>query len=337
MPYLSSKLPALKNSDAQALASYLENELQALSSSLVENIIALELGPTFVPPDKPRQGMIVYADGTKWNPGSGEGPYAFGSDLTWHPLENPTPPTPPPPPRGLIAGLTISAAGGTGTFGVSSGVATDSTFAQLMTLSSAFTKTTANWVVGTGNGGLDSGAIANSTSYHFFLIEKTDLSATDIIFSLSPTAPTLPSGWTFGRRIASMKTDTSAHWLKISQVGDEFLLDTPTQENGGINNTTVAITITANVPTGIEVWILPAFWYGAGATNFLLISSLDSADVAPSTSNFSGLALANAGWSFTTPIRSNTSGQYRFRASVNGTANINSHTRGWIDTRGRFL
>lgn len=94
MPYVPSKLPALKNPDAQALASYLENELQALASSLVENIIALELSPTFVAPSRPRTGMIVYADGTKWNPGSGEGVYTYGSDGAWHFLEVPALSTP---------------------------------------------------------------------------------------------------------------------------------------------------------------------------------------------------------------------------------------------------
>lgn len=28
-------------------------------------------------PDEPFNGMIVYADGTSWNPGSGEGVYAY--------------------------------------------------------------------------------------------------------------------------------------------------------------------------------------------------------------------------------------------------------------------
>lgn len=30
-------------------------------------------------PKKPRKGIIVYADGTNWNPGSGEGVYVYKS------------------------------------------------------------------------------------------------------------------------------------------------------------------------------------------------------------------------------------------------------------------
>lgn len=35
------------------------------------------------PPEKPRHGLVVYADGTDWNPGSGEGLYRFSSAATW--------------------------------------------------------------------------------------------------------------------------------------------------------------------------------------------------------------------------------------------------------------
>jgi hypothetical protein len=31
----------------------------------------------YAAPDKPRDGMVVYADGTTWNPGSGEGAYIY--------------------------------------------------------------------------------------------------------------------------------------------------------------------------------------------------------------------------------------------------------------------
>lgn len=34
-------------------------------------------------PDKPRAGHVYYADGTNWNPGSGEGVYYYTSGSTW--------------------------------------------------------------------------------------------------------------------------------------------------------------------------------------------------------------------------------------------------------------
>ena len=34
-------------------------------------------------PERPRTGTIVYADGTDWDPGSGEGPYYYDSGGNW--------------------------------------------------------------------------------------------------------------------------------------------------------------------------------------------------------------------------------------------------------------
>lgn len=38
-----------------------------------------------VAPDKPREGMTVGADGTNWNPGSGQGVYTYYAG-SWHKL-----------------------------------------------------------------------------------------------------------------------------------------------------------------------------------------------------------------------------------------------------------
>jgi hypothetical protein len=44
---------------------------------------SVRLAVSYTPPDKPRPGMIVYADGVKWNPGSGEGLYYYTLAGTW--------------------------------------------------------------------------------------------------------------------------------------------------------------------------------------------------------------------------------------------------------------
>lgn len=36
-------------------------------------------------PERPRRGQLVYADGTEWDPGSGEGVYAYNGTV-WVPL-----------------------------------------------------------------------------------------------------------------------------------------------------------------------------------------------------------------------------------------------------------
>lgn len=53
------------------------------------NILAaqVELGAYDVQyraPLRPRAGMVIYADGVTWDPGSGEGLYVFKRDNAWH-------------------------------------------------------------------------------------------------------------------------------------------------------------------------------------------------------------------------------------------------------------
>lgn len=81
MPYNPRPLtmiPGLGNlsPEIRALADYLVSELDTLSRSLVETE-ALESRTVNVEPKKPREGMIVIADGTDWDPGSGGGPYVY--------------------------------------------------------------------------------------------------------------------------------------------------------------------------------------------------------------------------------------------------------------------
>jgi len=71
-----------------------------------------------------------------------------------------------------------------------------------MTLASAFTKSLAtNWAVGTGNGGLDTGSVANSTWYYLWLIKRLDTGVVDVLISASSTAPTMPANYNVKRRI----------------------------------------------------------------------------------------------------------------------------------------
>ena len=77
--------PAPINNDQ--LSDYLFHELNRLSD-IIFNLDVFRLEQTNVDPDdfggasrgKPRNGDIRYADGTNWDPGSGEGIYAYTND-----------------------------------------------------------------------------------------------------------------------------------------------------------------------------------------------------------------------------------------------------------------
>jgi hypothetical protein len=76
--------------------------------------------------------------------------------------------------QGHLFGLGLSAAGSTATFGVAAGQASNSTATDVMSLGSAITKITTAWVVGTGNGGIDTGTVAINTWYHVHIIKRLE-------------------------------------------------------------------------------------------------------------------------------------------------------------------
>lgn len=56
------------------LGAWLAGELRRISNAFSSDSVQLEARNA--EPTRYRDGMIVYADGTNWNPGSGEGIYA---------------------------------------------------------------------------------------------------------------------------------------------------------------------------------------------------------------------------------------------------------------------
>ena len=54
-----------------------QQELEQVSRAMSEPDQMLMVEFSYVAPTKPRDGMIVLADGTSWNPGSGGGYYGY--------------------------------------------------------------------------------------------------------------------------------------------------------------------------------------------------------------------------------------------------------------------
>lgn len=237
----------------------------------------------------------------------------------------------------LITGLTLSTAGGSGTFGIAVGAASG------MVLASAYTKTTGAWAVGTGNGALDTGAIANNTWYHAYLIQRIDTGVVDPLISLSPTSPTLPASYTRKRRIGSMLTDGSAHWVKFIQNGNKFLWDVGAADDvdgiPAITQTLGAVT----VPSGVIVEaLISGFYQGLpGASSVFLISSPLISGITSISGSFPPnwtvyLPSGGATQGFEVAVLTNTSRQVNY---ISNTADAATLTRfgayGWNDARGQ--
>jgi hypothetical protein len=82
------------------------------------------------------------------------------------------------------------------------------------------------WVIdATTNGlnGLDTGSLAANTWYYHYAIANENGSVGGLL-SLSSTAPALPSGYTFVKRLGSIRTDGSAHFKAMNQRGAQHQL-----------------------------------------------------------------------------------------------------------------
>lgn len=252
--------------------------------------------------------------------------------------------------RGYLSGLTFSTAGASATFAIAAGVACDSAHAAMMTLAAAISKTTAAWAVGSGNGALDTGAIAANTSYHFYLIQRPDTGVTDIAISLSPVAPTtggnIPAAYTRSRCILSLKTDGSSQWPKVIQNGDLIMLPAPITDVAAINPGTAAVTRTMSCPTGrkFELIVHVTGSCSSGSTDSpggIYLSDLDVTDAVAATSGASSVSLyvgAAAIFQLGTDVSvmSNASAQIRSRIQTSTAgATIYLMLKGWRDRRGR--
>lgn len=240
--------------------------------------------------------------------------------------------------RSYLAGLTLSAAGATATFGVAAGTAANSTNVSMLALASAYTKTTSAWAVGTGNGAIDTGTIANNTWYHVYLIQRIDTGVVDVVFSTSVSTPTLPANYTLFRRIGAMRTNGSAQWIKFAQNCDEFLWDVMVGDVAVSNLGTTGTLYTLTVPTGVKVNALMRGSFTNAAIDVGgFISSPDESDQVVSVSagrvhfvvSVAAKFVANA-----FNIRTNTSAQIRAVSDTAGSS-LNISTYGWTDRRGK--
>jgi hypothetical protein len=90
--------------------------------------------------------------------------------------------------------------------------ARDSTDTVNMRLTANMTKQIdAAWAAGNNAGGLFSGTVAASTTYHLFII-ATASGDIDCGFDTDADAANIPAGWSYYRRIGSMRTDATSNF-----------------------------------------------------------------------------------------------------------------------------
>lgn len=245
--------------------------------------------------------------------------------------------------RGYIDGLIL--ANGTDAdhdINIAVGECRDSTNTYNMVLGSTLVKQIdAAWAAGTNAGGLDTGSVGNSTWYHVWLIRKDSDGSIDALFSTSATAPTMPAGYTYKRRLGSVLTNGSANILAFMQKGDIFQWKSPILDVSATNPGTAAVLRTLSIPLGVQT---RAFFsvscLDTTGTHGVItyMSDPDMNDDAPSgtAAPLAHTIAVSFGMYLVVYMISNNSSQVRSRVSYSDAKTIfRLATHGWIDPRGK--
>lgn len=238
--------------------------------------------------------------------------------------------------RGYLSGLQLTGSTGT-TYSQGAGVATDDGNTTVLSLISG----TINAAT-VGANGIDAGALTATATFHVFAIGKTD-GTTARLLSASPSSPTMPSGYTYKRRNASLKTTVSSQIITYLQFGDKFMQTAASLDISATNPGTTAVTRTLpSVPTGIIVEPVLSVTIDSDVSgDQTYLSSLSQTDVAATGANSQVAITISAAATqqvagMVYGVFTNTSGQIRSRNASGAAASVlRIKTHGWIDRRGR--
>lgn len=253
---------------------------------------------------------------------------------------------------GTIFGLTLANNVSTPNtkINISAGQCRDSTNAVDIVLPTGISKDlSAVWAVGNNNGMRDSAtALAASQSYAIFAILNSSTTVVDILASQSATAPSLPAGYDYFRRIGFLprlgsdnRPPSGTNIPAFFQWGNEFRLFAANNEFTGQSGSTAAQLKDFLLPLGAKV---DGMFYAqcnvaAGATVLMRIWDPDQGVIPAfgSTSQWADIRLSTAEAYLVArnTMSCNTLAQWYVEVS-DATATWAVKTLGWIDYRGQF-
>jgi hypothetical protein len=247
-------------------------------------------------------------------------------------------------PFGYFSGFTLTNNSGAPNtaLDISSGAARSSTnLVDIISSSSttAILQSSGSWTAGNNQNKLDTGARANSTTYHVFKIYKTSDGSSEDLFSLSATAPTLPSGYSSFRWVNAIRTDASGNIIGFLNRGDMMYYKSPIKD---VNLSAIASnvgTYSLSLPSGVVVEAV-LYAEASGDQPVVYLSSPDAVDVDPigqRSAYVGGISLQAGGGSALDiiggqqTVLSNSSGEIRarFKTDSASTTGLVIVTAGW--------
>jgi hypothetical protein len=233
-------------------------------------------------------------------------------------------------PRGYIDGL-ITSTYTTSGITTSIGACRDGSDASNIVLATGITKKfLGGWTAGNLNNGIDSGNRTASTWYHTYAILKDSDSSVDALFSTNATAPTMPAGYTYKRRIGSVLTDATAFPVAFTQNGDTFQFSNAANDVTNYALGTAEYLATLSVPLGVAVLAKIHLYMIKATPTWVEAYTPGQIGAGITIGSIHGIQLGAA----IDPVRTNTSSQIALIAFAAATQTYIS-TRGWIDPRGK--
>lgn len=240
-------------------------------------------------------------------------------------------------PLGYLSGFTLANDGVSPntTLSVTSGTARSSDNTVDISLTGTLRgilQASGSWTAGDNQNKLDTGAKAINSWYHVFAIRKTSDGTGDILFSLSPTAPTMPSGYAGFRRISAIRTDASGNIIQFLNFGRNFTFKTPILDVD-IAAAIVDAAYVLSVPTGIEVKVKVGMFCSGGDASWSYRSPSANA-IVPSHTDYRGGSLLVTTenpdrLAVDTEIVTNASAQIHFRTALSSAFRV--VTYGWTE------
>lgn len=234
-------------------------------------------------------------------------------------------------PSRIIPGQLTLSYTNTTTFGITAGSVLDDTFIYALSLLTAWTKTTAAWAVGTGNGGALDALAANQTRY-VFLIRKDSDGSIDVAHDSDSGCANIPVGYTAKRHIGRLRLNAASEIIDFYQIGNMFRFRAQINDRASnvIPNTSRNL-LTVSAPENC-IGIFSCMWVTASsAAAFGIVQATGETDIAASATNFTGYSyLANGAVNPEQLIYIDSSRQIAYRGTT-----TNLYLRigclGWID------
>lgn len=131
-------------------------------------------------------------------------------------------------------------------------------------------------ITASGANGLDTGTEASTTWYYAWVIYNKSTNTTASLLSLSPTAPTMPSGYTYKMMIGAVKNDSSGNFIPFSQVNEEVWYNARQEITGLGSSIYTTQDIRSIVPSAsgkVKAALFGSYCTGTCSSTYLFLST----------------------------------------------------------------